>query len=121
MLYYVFRLFAKISEQFITLNLISSQKSMLTYSTFYMFKMLSSSAVLHLSHIVRNNYTEFRESLPRSLKWNVSKLTSLMIATLAFKTWFQMVPYIKPLEYLNGDDYKILWEKEGLGMSRTYM
>lgn len=32
-----------------------------------------------------------------------------------------MVPYIQPLEYLNGDDCEILWEKEGLGISRTYV
>lgn len=44
-----------------------------------------------------------------------------MISTLAFKTSFQVVLYIQPLEYLNGDNYEILWEKEGLGMSRTYM
>lgn len=65
MLFYVFRLFAKIDEQFITLNLIFSQKSVLIYSKFYVFKMLSSSAFLHL--VVRNKCTEFRESLPRSL------------------------------------------------------
>lgn len=32
-----------------------------------------------------------------------------------------MAPSIQPLEYLNADDYKILWEKEGLGMSKTYV
>lgn len=32
-----------------------------------------------------------------------------------------MAPSIQPLEYLNADDYEILWEKEGLGMSKTYM
>lgn len=64
MLSYVFRLFAKIGKQFITHNLVYSQQSVLIYSKFYMFKMLSSSAVVHL--VVRNSCTEFGDSLPRS-------------------------------------------------------
>lgn len=89
MLSYVFRLFAKIGKQFITHNLVYSQQSMLIYSKFYVFKMLSSSAVVRL--VVRNNRTEFE--FAQKFQWNVSEFTSLMIATLAFKTWFQIVEW----------------------------
>lgn len=49
-------------------------------------------------------------------------LTSLAIATFAFKTFHpRWHPTTQPLEYLNGDDYKILWEKEGLGMEQDML